>query len=58
MTAASSRDDGLCERDRTNFSRYVRWAMVFGLFYLLAVLTLGPAAGGIGQMPAWSRLDA
>jgi drug/metabolite transporter (DMT)-like permease len=51
--AARHEHGGLCTRDRTNLKKFSRWFRLFALAFVLAVIFLGPADGGLEQTPPW-----
>jgi hypothetical protein len=51
--AARHEHSGLCERDRTNLKKFSRWALLFVLAFVLAVIFLGPTDGGLVETPPW-----
>lgn len=44
---------GLCERDRLNGIRLLRWFGIFSLLLVIVSLTMGPMEGGISMIPTW-----
>jgi hypothetical protein len=55
MTAKTSEKlEGLCERDRINAARFIRWFVVFALLFSIGAIVLGPEKG----TPLWHLVFA